>query len=110
MTIIRRLRWAFRLIAIVGPSNIGDLLENTATTAFALAGLGRLNTHGAGFLAAASRCKVVPARSALQAVELIEIAPPTPVGFFNYFIERRSVYERAYAEAMEKFGRAPAKC
>jgi hypothetical protein len=42
-------------------------------------------------------------------VELIEIAPPTPVGFFNYFIERRSVYERAYAEAMEKFGGAPAK-
>jgi hypothetical protein len=42
-------------------------------------------------------------------VDLIEIAPPTPVGFFNYFIERRSVYERAYAEAMEKFGCAPAK-
>jgi hypothetical protein len=41
-------------------------------------------------------------------VELIEIAPPTPVGFFNYFIERRSVYERAYAEAMEKFGGARA--
>jgi hypothetical protein len=42
-------------------------------------------------------------------VELIEIAPPTPVGFFNYFIERRSVYDRAYAEAMEKFGGAPAQ-
>jgi hypothetical protein len=42
-------------------------------------------------------------------VELIEIAPPTPVGFFNYFIERRSVYERAYAEAVEKFGGAPTK-
>ncbi len=42
-------------------------------------------------------------------VDLIEIAPPTPVGFFNYFIERRSVYERAFAEAMEKLGRyAPA--
>jgi hypothetical protein len=41
-------------------------------------------------------------------VDLVEIAPPTPVGFFNYFIERKSVYERAYAEAMEKFGGTPA--
>jgi hypothetical protein len=31
-----------------------------STTAFALAGLGGFNAHGAGFLAAASKCKVVP--------------------------------------------------
>ena len=30
------------------------------TTAFALAGLGGFNAHGAGFLAAASKCGVVP--------------------------------------------------
>ena len=31
-----------------------------ATTAFALAGLGGFNAHGAGFLTAASECGVVP--------------------------------------------------
>ena len=31
-----------------------------STTAFALAGLGGFNAHGAGFLAAASKCNVVP--------------------------------------------------
>jgi hypothetical protein len=30
------------------------------TTAFALAGLGGFNAHGAGFLTAASACEVVP--------------------------------------------------
>jgi hypothetical protein len=29
-------------------------------TAFALAGLGGFNAHGAGFLAAASKCGIVP--------------------------------------------------
>lgn len=36
-------------------------------------------------------------------VELIEIAPETPAGFFHFFIERKGVYERAYKEATEKF-------
>jgi hypothetical protein len=36
-------------------------------------------------------------------VDLIEIAPETPAGFFNYFIERKGVYERAYKESMAKF-------
>ena len=36
-------------------------------------------------------------------VKLIEIAPETPAGFFNYFIERKGVYKRAYDLAMEKF-------
>ena len=31
-----------------------------STTAFALAGLGGFNAHGAGFLAAASKCKIAP--------------------------------------------------
>ena len=31
-----------------------------STTAFALAGLGGFNAHGAGFLAAASKCNAVP--------------------------------------------------
>ncbi len=34
--------------------------EGTITTAFALAGLGGFNAHGAGFLDAVSECKVVP--------------------------------------------------
>jgi hypothetical protein len=36
-------------------------------------------------------------------VELVEIAPETPAGFFHFFIERRSVYKRAYDEALAKF-------
>jgi hypothetical protein len=36
-------------------------------------------------------------------VELIEIAPETPAGFFHFFIERKSVYKRAYDEALVKF-------
>jgi hypothetical protein len=36
-------------------------------------------------------------------VELIEIAPETPAGFFNYFIERKSVYDRAYKDAVALF-------
>ncbi len=39
-------------------------------------------------------------------IDLVEIAPATPAGFFNYFIERRSVYERAHKEAIEKFAAA----
>ena len=39
-----------------------DFLESTAptTTAFALAGLGGFNAHGAGFLAAAAECEIAP--------------------------------------------------
>lgn len=36
-------------------------------------------------------------------VELIEIAPKTPAGFFNYFIEREAVYKCAYEQAKSKF-------
>ena len=36
-------------------------------------------------------------------VKLIEIAPKTPAGFFNYFIERKDIYKRAYELAVEKF-------
>ncbi len=36
-------------------------------------------------------------------VKLIEIAPETPAGFFNYFIERKAIYKRAYDQAIEKF-------
>jgi hypothetical protein len=38
-----------------------------------------------------------------KVVQLIEIAPPTPAGFFNYFIERKRVYNRAVREAVEAF-------
>jgi hypothetical protein len=37
-------------------------------------------------------------------VDLIEIAPETPAGFFNYFIEREKIYDRAYKDAVSKFG------
>ena len=36
-------------------------------------------------------------------MKLIEIAPKTPAGFFNYFIERKAIYKRAYDLAIEKF-------
>lgn len=36
-------------------------------------------------------------------VDLIEIAPETPAGFFHFFVERKGVYDRAYKEATEKF-------
>lgn len=36
-------------------------------------------------------------------VDLIDIAPETPAGFFHFFIERKGVYERAYKEAIDKF-------
>jgi hypothetical protein len=39
-------------------------------------------------------------------IDLIEVAPETPAGFFNYFIERKSVYERAHQEALKKFAEA----
>jgi hypothetical protein len=45
-------------------------------------------------------------------VELIEIAPVTPAGFFNFFIERKRVYDLAFAEAVAAFaarGLYPAK-
>ncbi|HEY0182036.1 MAG TPA: hypothetical protein VGC09_04440 [Rhodopila sp.] len=36
-------------------------------------------------------------------VNLIEVAPRTPAGFFNYFIERQAIYERARDEAIKAF-------
>jgi hypothetical protein len=39
-------------------------------------------------------------------VELIEIAPDTPAGFFHFFVERKGVYDQAYKEAVEKFAAA----
>src|SRR6202049_2257977 len=36
-------------------------------------------------------------------VELIEIEPETPAGYFNYFIEQELVYDRAFAKADERF-------
>jgi hypothetical protein len=38
-------------------------------------------------------------------VELIEIEPETPAGYFNYFIEHELVYDRAFAKADERFKR-----
>jgi hypothetical protein len=34
-------------------------------------------------------------------VELIEIEPETPAGYFHYFVERNAVYDRAF-ETSEK--------
>jgi hypothetical protein len=45
-------------------------------------------------------------------VELVEIAPVTPAGFFNFFIERKRVYDLAFEEAVAAFaarGPCPAK-
>jgi len=41
----------------------------------------------------------------LKAVDLLEVEPTTPAGYFNYFIERESVYEdaRARADALFKW-------
>lgn len=50
-------------------------------------------------------------KAPFKKVDLIEIAPDTPAGFFNYFVERKDVYARAFKEAMTKFaalGLAPA--
>jgi hypothetical protein len=44
-------------------------------------------------------------RDPFKEVQLIEIAPPTPAGFSNYFVERRAVYNRAVREAVEAFER-----
>jgi len=37
-------------------------------------------------------------------VEIYEIEPETPAGYFNYFIERDVVYDRAYEQADRLFG------
>ena len=37
-------------------------------------------------------------------VELIEIEPETPAGYFHYFVERNKVYDRAYEIAEHAFG------
>lgn len=34
-----------------------------------------------------------------RVVDLREVEPPTPAGYFNYFVERESVFEAARAEA-----------
>jgi hypothetical protein len=36
-------------------------------------------------------------------VDLVEIVPKTPAGFFHFFIERKTVYKLAYDEAVAKF-------
>lgn len=36
-------------------------------------------------------------------VDLVEIEPKTPAGFFNFFIERDKVFDQAFAKAEEKF-------
>ena len=36
-------------------------------------------------------------------VDLIEIAPERPAGFFNYFVERKKVFKRAHDEAIKAF-------
>jgi hypothetical protein len=36
-------------------------------------------------------------------VDLIEIAPERPAGFFNYFIERKKVFKRAHDQAIKAF-------
>ncbi len=38
-------------------------------------------------------------------VELVEIEPETPAGYFHYFVERPEVYAAAFKEAEEKFAR-----
>ena len=43
--------------------------------------------------------------SPLRKVDLVEIAPRTPAGYFNYFVERGEVFERAYEEAKSAFRR-----
>jgi hypothetical protein len=42
-------------------------------------------------------------KSPFKQVELIEVAPETPAGYFNFFIERKKIYDRAYKCALEKF-------
>ncbi|MGJ5179929.1 hypothetical protein ACQR16_29360 [Bradyrhizobium oligotrophicum] len=37
-------------------------------------------------------------------VELVEIQPETPAGYFNYFVERGEVYENAVVATEQKFG------
>jgi hypothetical protein len=36
-------------------------------------------------------------------VDLVEIEPETPAGYFNYFVERNDVYDKAFKAAEEKF-------
>ena len=38
-----------------------------------------------------------------KVVDLIEIAPNTPAGFFNYFIERKAIFTRAFEAAVKAF-------
>jgi len=36
-------------------------------------------------------------------VDLVEVEPETPAGYFNFFVERDAVYERAYAKSCSIF-------
>ncbi len=38
-----------------------------------------------------------------KTVELVEIEPDTPAGYFHYFVERGEVYDAAFKEAEAKF-------
>lgn len=37
-------------------------------------------------------------------IDLVEIAPETPAGYFNYFTERESVFDAAHVEGLAKLG------
>ena len=37
-------------------------------------------------------------------VEIYEIEPATPAGYFNYFVERNVVFDRAFVQADLLFG------
>ena len=41
--------------------------------------------------------------SKFKKVELVEIEPKTPAGYFNYFVERNKVYDEAYRLSEQKF-------
>jgi hypothetical protein len=45
----------------------------------------------------------VIADSRFKKVELVEIEPKTPAGYFNYFVERNEVYEDAYRLSEQRF-------
>ena len=56
------------------------MASTSKTTAFALAGLGGFNAHGAGFLAAASKCGMIPDMvTATSDTRLISVAAASAV-------------------------------
>jgi hypothetical protein len=42
-------------------------------------------------------------------VELVEIEPETPAGYFHYFVERPEVYDAAFKASVEAFEKHLAK-